>query len=303
MVSLKLLRLRRRTVLSFVLVATALAVFVFGSVGVAEARESVLRLGGNVVVEVDERTVGDVVAIGGTVEVLGDVLGDVVAVGGTVSLGGTVTGDVVAVGGTVDLRATAQVDGDVTAVGGRVNRSPEAIVSGEISVISVGETFRFGFGGIGTEFFQWQLNFPLLLLYVAGLFAMALVVLAVIPDNVHAIEEHMESNAGRGIVIGLLTMLLLLPLTLLLVLTIVGPPLLWIGYFAAKMVGYVALVSLVGRKVAERFATDVAPVWELVVGVAVVAVLRYVPVFGALFSLVVTLWSVGAVLDTKFGTN
>lgn len=282
---------------------TMLAVLLLGFSGSAAAQDSVFRLGGNVVIRADER-VSDTVAIGGAVEVLGEVSGDVVAVGGSVTVDGTVSGDIVAVGGAVTLGPTARVFGDVTAVGGSVNRHPESMVSGEVSRITVAESFRFGWSDFGWGPWPWGwVNFPLTLLYVAGLFALASLVLAWIPDRVHAIEEHMETNAGRSIVIGLLAVVLLVPLTLVLILTIIGAPLLWLGYFAAKMLGYVALVSIVGRKVTDSFAPESGPAWQLVVGVVIVAVLRYVPFFGGLFSLVATVWTVGAVLDTKFGTN
>lgn len=278
--------------------------FVLGFSGHVSARETIFRLGGSVVIRADERIAGDVVAIGGTVDVLGDVVGDVVAIGGAVAVDGKVSGDVVAVGGEIILGPTALVDGDVTTVGGTVNRNPQAVVNGEISILTVMDSLRIDL--FNFRWGSWQgywSNWPVSLLYVAALFALALVVLAIIPGNVHAIEKHMETNAGRSAIIGLLTLVLLVPLTFVLVLTIIGAPLLWFGYFAAKMVGYVALVSIVGRKVTERFSPDSAPVWQLAVGVAIVAVLRFVPVFGALFTLVATVWSVGAVLDTKFGTN
>lgn len=289
------------------LVVAVLAVFLIGFSQPVAAQDSVFRLGGSVVVPAGERTFGDVIAFGGAIDVLGEVSGDVVAIGGAVTIDGTVRGDVVAVGGSVTLGANASVSGDVTVVGGSVNRDPEAMVRGEVSVVSIARGFRFGFGGSGFSapgFSAWPwFGFPYSLLYVAGLFALALVVVSVMPDNVHAIEAHMEANAGRSALIGLLALVLLVPLTIVLVLTIVGPPILWLGFFAAKMVGYVALVGIVGRKVAERFTDEVAPIWQVVAGVAIVAVLRYMPVFGVLFTAVATVWSLGAVLDTKFGTN
>lgn len=286
------------------IVIAAFALFVGGISEPVAAQDAVFRLGGNVVVPAGEWVLGDVVALGGAIEILGEVSGDVVAIGGAVTVDGTVTGDVIAVGGAVNLGDNAIVHGDVTAVGGSVNRSPEAVVRGEVAVLNIARGIRFGLGAPGFVPWPWfGFGFPFSLLYVAGLFALALVLVAVMPNNVHAVESHMETNAGRSILIGLLGVGLLVPLTVVLVLTIIGPPLLWLGFFAAKMVGYVALVSIVGRKVTERFAADVTPIWQVVAGVAIVAVLRYMPVFGVLFTAIATVWSVGAVLDTKFGTN
>lgn len=289
---------------SLVVAVALMAMFVLGVSEPAVAADSVVRFGGSVVVQPHEHIIGDVAAIGGTVEVLGDVLGDVFALGGSVTVQGEITGDVVAVGGAITLGPTAHVSGDVVAVGGSVNRDPSAVVLGQVTAITGAESIRLGFSDWRWATWEWSsINWPFMLLYLAGLFALAALVLAWIPERVQSIEAHMESNAGRSIVIGLLTLLLLVPLTLVLVLTIIGPPLLWLGFFAAKMLGYVALVSLVGRKVTERFAPESAALLQLVAGVMIVALLRYIPVFGALFSLVATAWTVGAVLDTKFGSN
>ena len=77
-----------------VLLAFALAVPAEGAGG------EIFQIGGTVVVPRDRVVGGDVVAIGGPVEVFGIVRGDVVALGGHVIVHGTVFGDVVAVGET-----------------------------------------------------------------------------------------------------------------------------------------------------------------------------------------------------------
>lgn len=268
------------------------------------AQESVVRVGSSITVAPGERVIGQLTAVGGAIEILGSVEGDVIAIGGLISVDGRVQGDVVALGGNVRLGPNARVSGDVSVVGGTLTRDPQAVVEGEISSVSFSEGFRFRFDFDDLRRVGWHgLDFPWVLLYVGGLFALALMVATVIPHHVDAVARAMESNAGRCIVIGLVAVLLMVPLTLLLILTIVGPPLLWLGFFAAKILGYVALVSLVGRRVAERMAGPTSPVWQVLLGVVLVALVRYIPVLGPLFSLTVTLWSLGAVLDTKFGTN
>ena len=65
-----------------------------------------VRFGGNVRVDEDEVVVGDVVAIGGSARIDGEVRGEVVAVGGNVELGprSLVTEDIAVVGGTARTR-------------------------------------------------------------------------------------------------------------------------------------------------------------------------------------------------------
>ena len=218
----------RRAAFVAVLAVLALAAAVLGFADDASAQASIFRVGGSVVIRPDEHLVGDVFAVGGTVDVLGSVTGDVVGVGGAVTVDGTVTGDVVALGGSVTLGPDARVFGDVTVVGGMVTRDPQAVVHGEVTSVSVAQTIRSGVNwNIVWWTWPWR-DWPLALLYVAGLFAFAALILAWIPDRVHAVERHMETNAGRSAAIGLLALLLLVPLTFVLALTIIGPPLLWI---------------------------------------------------------------------------
>lgn len=286
------------------LLAMVLAVVVLmGWNQTAWAQEAVFRLGGNVVVAAEERLIGDVAVVGGSIRVLGVVTGDVTVMGGSVQVEGRVDGDVVALGGSVRLGESARVLGDVTVVGGTLERHPQSFIGGEVQSVSVGESWRFGLGDEFRPWFSFWRHWPVALLTAAAMFALAALVVAWMPDRVHAVEQHMETNAGRSFVIGLIALLLVVPLTLVLVLTIIGPPLLWVGFGVALLFGYVALVSLVGRKLSQRFFPNISPMVQLLAGVLVLAVLRFVPLLGGLLGLLLTMWSVGAVLDTKFGSN
>lgn len=70
--------------------------------------------------------------------------GDVVAVGGSVTVLGRVKGDCVAVGGTVHIKGKGVVEGDAVSLGGGVQTSDSASVGG--SDVSVG---KFDFGRMG----------------------------------------------------------------------------------------------------------------------------------------------------------
>ncbi|HSQ59608.1 MAG TPA: hypothetical protein VLT84_04160 [Acidobacteriota bacterium] len=70
--------------------------------------------------------------------------GDVVAIGGSVTVLGRVKGDCVAVGGTVHIKGKGVVEGDAVSLGGGVQTSDSASVGG--SDVSVG---KFDFGRMG----------------------------------------------------------------------------------------------------------------------------------------------------------
>lgn len=288
----------RRLVLAVVavLLAFALAGPVEGAGG------EIFQVGGTVVVPRDRVVDGDVVSIGGPVEVHGVVRGDVVTMGGSVVVHGTVFQDVVAVGGNIVVRPGARVDGDVILVGGSLHRDEGAFVGGRVSRVEVvGDVWHHLPRYIHVVWPPASLGANVL--YVLGLLAFALLVTALFPRHVYAVARSMEKDAGRAIMIGLIALVALVPLTLLLAVTIVGPFMLWGLFFAAKFMGYVASVALLGGKVAAFFTSSPRPLPSVVFGAAAVALLRYVPVFGWLFSGVLTVWSLGAVLDTKFGTQ
>lgn len=295
-------RTELRSAAPVIVFLAALVVLCQASLAAAQANRTTLRMGTSVTVPPGERVWGDVAAIGGTIEVYGTVDGDVVAIGGSITVDGWVRGDVVALGGHIRLGPNARVSGDVSVVGGTIARDPSAVVLGRVRTLTPAQAFDFGREWLHVLSSPW-LDLPWSILYVLGLFALAVIVVAIAPDNVHAVAAHMESNAGRSILIGLLALLLLAPLTVALIVTIIGPPLLWMCFWAAKLLGYVALVSLVGWRVAGRLLGSRSLIAQLAIGVLLVALVRYIPVVGALFSLVVTVWGVGAVLDTKFSTN
>ena len=79
----------------------------------------------------EDEEVGDVVCIGCSIRMAGT-SGDVVAIGGRIDLEGHARGDVVAVGGGVRMADGSQVAGDVVTVGGALSRGSGSEVGGQI---------------------------------------------------------------------------------------------------------------------------------------------------------------------------
>lgn len=91
----------------------------------------IVQIGKSISVAQNEQ-VGDVVCIGCSIHMEGT-CGDLVAIGGSVTIDGDVRGDAVAIGGSLRLDEDARVSGDVATVGGRVWRHANATVKGDIS--------------------------------------------------------------------------------------------------------------------------------------------------------------------------
>jgi hypothetical protein len=229
----------------------------------------------------------DQVRFGGSVTVnQGEVVeGDVVAIGGSVRVDGQVSGNAVAIGGSMTLGPKADVQGDAVVIGGRLNRDPGAHIGGKVVDVGAGD---FDFGGFrrgGVPFGRLFVPFSgaargLLALMstlarVAVLCVLASLVLLVGGEYVERVGARAVAEPVKAGAIGLLAQLLFIPMLvitiLLLVVTIIGIPLLVLVPFAVLalavigLVGFTAVASYLGRLVNHRFDRAGANPYQTVV--------------------------------------
>jgi len=231
-----------------------------------------LRIGGNVTVGEDEST-EDVVVIGGSADVLGQVRGSVVVIGGAVYLG-----------------PHADVTQDVTIVGGVLKRDPGAVVGGKLNEIGVGAIdlsgLRFGrivaphLFGYGSSRVSAFALFSTLTRFVI-LCVLATLVVLIAHGPVERISARAAAEPVKAGVIGVLAQLMILPIMIvtivLLVVTIVGIPLLALVPFALLglcvvfLVGFTAVAYNLGQIVRARMGwSGLSPYATANVGVLVV---------------------------------
>ncbi len=227
-----------------------------------------VRFGGNVRVGEDELVVGDVVAIGGSARIDGEVRGEVVAVGGNVELGprSLVTEDIAVVGGTLERAEGSRVQGDLHEVG--------------IGEIDFGD-WRMGdwrprMRGFSRTLALMSTLGRVAILCVLGALVMLLGREYVERTSLRAVAEPLKAGA-----IGFLAQLLFLPVLiitiLILVVTIVGIPLLLLIPFAMlalaviALLGFTSIAYRVGQFVSERFGWGVSSPYAMtVLGILVV---------------------------------
>lgn len=125
--------------LGFILLAIFLAATVLPAAARSGSQNDRVQFGSSINVSENEE-VGDLVCIGCSIRVAGT-CGDIVAIGGRVELEGHAKGDVVAVGGGVRLGESAQVAGDVVTIGGQLSRGQGSEVGGDI--VSQGGSYVF----------------------------------------------------------------------------------------------------------------------------------------------------------------
>jgi cytoskeletal protein CcmA (bactofilin family) len=297
----------------------------------------------------DQTLDGDLIVFGGTatVESGAQVTGDVAIIGGTAMINGTVGGDVVALGGVVTLGPQAEVMGDATAVGGIINRDPDALVHGNIVGAETGHEGDF-IGQIGQEGFKltpapgeqpedFFFNFPLnpvqrspfswlLRLLFGGMSAIAttallaglgVLLVVIAPVATERVAKAIHHNIFLAFAIGaaviilatpfILGLMFILTLTICLIPVAIAIPFLLL---AILLFGWLALGWLIGRELLRAAHTENAtPVWEALVGVAVLTLLwklpDVIPFVGWMFSLMVLFVAgsigVGGVLLPRFG--
>ena len=236
----------------------------------------------------------DVVHIGGSpvsVKQNERVRGDVVSLGGPIDIDGEVTGDVVAVVGNVNLGPHAIVRGDVTAVGGRLARDPKAQVYGKINEVGGGRaqggtqsapripTARsVFFGTFGQRVTTLATTITRVLLFVL----FVLIVMAVGRRPVEQVAARVVAEPLRAGLVGLLAEILFVPVVcvtiIALVVSIIGIPLLVLVPFGIMAAGVVMLVGFTGSAyiaggwALERIGrTERSPYATVAIGVGIIA--------------------------------
>ena len=154
--------------------------------------------------------------------------------------------------------------------------------------------------------FSWPGHVARGLLNMVVLFALAALTFSLFPRQVQSAGDAVISRPGAVIGWGLLALVLAVPLMILLAITIIGIPLIFVEMLAlalAGILGYTGLSWLVGGKiVGAASASPVNPLGAIALGVLILGAISMVPLAGSLFSLVIFVLAVGAALATRFGS-
>ena len=302
--------------------------------------------GGSFTLASGESLQGDLVVFGGTVTVEqgASVNGDVAIIGGSASIDGVVNGDIVAMGGVIDLGQHAIINGDATAIGGVIHRDPNAQVHGNI-VEANGKRDDFigqiGPGGIQLtppvppvppipgEYnnfpihaarrgpFSWVMNFFLegmsAIAWTAVLAALGVLLILLAPRPAERVANAIRHNILLAFGVGLGASLISVPFIILLTITIclipvaIAIPFILLG---ALLFGWLALGWLLGKELLKAAsAQNVTPIWEAIVGVAILTLLwrlpTIMPFIGGVASYLVMFVAgniaIGGALLTRFG--
>jgi hypothetical protein len=279
--------------------------------------------------ESGEKIKGDLLVYGGnvTVQADGEIKGDLTVFGGNLTLAGEVDGDVTVWGGNVNIDGSATVRGQVMAVGGVVDRDPEADIRGdEIE----GPPFLAPnapnppdppdptppierSGGIGRKIGNFFRSlFGVMLMMVLGI-----LVVAFIPRHTETVAETMVKDTGKSFVTGLvalaggsIALALLSLIGALLIATLCLAPIgmaLFLPLLVsaiALLFGWIAAGLLFGTKILRAVRhKEPTPVSAVAVGLLALTLVSAIPCVGWALALTAVVWSLGAVVNSRFGTR
>ena len=255
----------------------------------------------------------DVVAIGGSVTVGGKVGGDVVVIGGKGTFSGEVEGDTVVVAGRADVTKDARLDRDAVFIGGPFKISDEADIRGDRQIIPFGdllpqiEWFK-AYLVRGPLLGRWLTFSQVWPWVVAGTFvAVYFGFLLAFPAAARAVYTTLEERPVTSIFTGLLTLILFAPLTFLLIISLVGilvVPFLKISLLLALVFGKIGVMCLLGRGLARTSGTSKfnVPVLAFFAGAVILMLAYAVPLFGILAWAMATVFGLGGAVVALFGT-
>lgn len=230
--------------------------------------------GNSLTIEEREST-NDVVVIGGSLEVDGEVVGDVVVIGGGVEVNGEIRGDLTAIGGSIDIGPDANISGEVTSVGGSIYDPHNRVRGGSVQVDlgpfeGLDELFGDGEGWRDAHRWRgpslgWHWGGVFFSFFGLAFFTLWILLLTFLNrDYVASIAQRTEREPWKAALVGLVSEILLLPLVVMicivLLISVIGIPLLFIAVPLGLVVlviflcfGYAGVATWCGRLLERRF--------------------------------------------------
>ena len=212
--------------------------------------------------------------------------------------------DVTAFGGDVHVAPGARVGEEATAFGGRVTIDPGASVKARTSFHLPGLSSL----GHAAETVTQPSSSPLLaigsmLAEFALYFAFGLILLVFWPRRLERVAQALASTPARSTAVGMLGWMALPILTVLLVVTVVGIPLILVevvGVLFGEVLGLSALALVIGRRLPLDIGRN-ASAANLALGTAALVMAMHLPFLGWLLKLGACVAVLGAVVSTRFG--
>jgi len=262
---------------------------------------------------VEEGEIQDnVISWGGEILIKGEVRENVINFGGTIIIEGKVGEAVVGFGSEIRLTSTARVKGDLLSLGGTLDREKGSTIDGDTVFFSTSEEvaqfLKNGLVGIfGVSLLPLLLIFKLITLFIW--FLLAIILVAIFPKPISFASSQIRASFWPVFGIGLLSIIIftgLVIFSVFLSFILIGIPIL------LALIAIGVIIKIFGRVVVFYFLGDSiyralrgkqpSSIVAVILGLLVFGFIGFIPIFGSLFSFVLSIIGWGAVIRTKFGT-
>jgi hypothetical protein len=290
---------------------------------------SLAVVGGNVMIEEGAIVNGDIAVIGGNLTINGDINGNVAIIGGNLMLSAEIDGDIAVVGGQAALAETAVVDGDVTTIGGQVKKEPGAEISGNITnnappvnippipaipsipnvpdVPNPPDVPAVPNSGVDFNPLWNAFNVVWRALAVA---AIGMLLTLFLQPQLERVSDAITQQPVLAGSFGLLAVVVTPLAILVMVVTLILIPVALVVAMLVPLAWLFGMVAL-GQEVGERFTKAINQSWSPVLSIGfgtlllvlVTGFIGLIPCIGWLLAFIVSLFAVGGVVLTWFGTR
>lgn len=242
----------------------------------------------------------------------GETVPELVVLAGHGEVYGEVTGDATVMGGDLIVHKGGRIGGDAMVMAGRIKVEDGGVIEGERVVLSPG---NFP-GVIDTEESSCDTMVPLppgghsffsrlrggIILYLV-LVAAGLLSLTFVPKRVRNVGRTLEDRAWTSGLVGVLTLIALLPVTVFLAVTVVGLlviPFAYGGLMLAGLMGLSALAQVLSRRIPLRRGPR-TPGGTILWGMAIYSLAAILPYIGIVLGITGLVFALGAVVLSRFG--
>jgi hypothetical protein len=268
----------------------------------------------------NQNLLGDLAIIGGSAHLKpgSRVSGDIAVFGGTLEIEGMITGNLFAMGGTINMGKGAVLNGDFINFGSELTRAAGTDIKGsQISNLP----FQLDLGEFNPPDF-YKLPFyaarettrvvmeilwaMLQIIFMGGL---AMLVVLIAPKASNRIANTIGEKPITHWVVGLLTMMVFPIVTIICFVTIVFIP---VGFLAimvfvlASIYGWIAMGYEIGKRLfamsSKMSPAIIAGIGTIILSL-VIRILSSIPCIGWLFPMLTSMFGIGAVVLTRFGTR
>jgi hypothetical protein len=291
------------------LITTTICLLLLGALPLKGQSSFILK---NDVFVAEDETQNNVVTFGGDIYIKGKVNESAIAFGGTITIEGEVGDVVLGFGSEIILKSTAVIEGDVASLGGTLTREPGAVIEGDTIYFKTSEDLkellREGiWGRVGFSLIPLLIIIKLVTAFIW--FILAVLLVSIFPRQIALGADQIRSSFWPILATGLISIIIFIGLIIFsafLSLILIGIPILLaliiIGIII-KIFGQVILFYFFGESLHKAFSQKKSsPLLAITLGFVMITVIGLIPIFGALFSLVLSLIGWGAVIRTKFGT-